>query len=107
MPSLRRYYTHVIGVDFSLPDLCELDATLEPPHGLSLALETMQACDYWLLASNESISGRVKLSTEERSFEFTRLIHDLSDCIASAPNDIETAIGSLAKRRLATFGAGT
>ena len=40
MPSLRRYYTHVIGVDFSLPDLCELDATLEPPHGLSLSHST-------------------------------------------------------------------
>jgi hypothetical protein len=108
MPSLRRYYTHVIGVDSSLPDLCQLDATCEPPRGRSrLALDTMQAWDYWLLARDESISGRVELSAEERSFEFTRLIHDLCDCIASAPNDIKTAIGSLAKRQLATFGART
>jgi hypothetical protein len=106
MPSLRRYYTHVIGVDFSLPDLCELDATFEPPHGLSgLALDTMQACDYWLLASDESISGRVEMSTEERSFEFTRSIRDLCNCLASEPDDIETAIGSIAKRQFATFGA--
>jgi hypothetical protein len=46
IPSLRRYYTSVIGVDFSVRDLCELDATFEPPHGLSrLALDTIQACD--------------------------------------------------------------
>jgi hypothetical protein len=83
MPALRRYYTHVIGVDFSLPGLCELDATFEPPHGLSaLARDTMQACDHWLLASDESTSGRVELSTEERSFEFTKSIHDLCNCIA-------------------------
>ena len=106
MPSLRRYYTHVIGVDFSLPGLCELDATFEPPHGLSvLALDTMQACDYWLLASDESISGRAELSTEERSFEFTKSIHDLCNCMASVQNDIDTAIGSIAKRQFTTFGA--
>ena len=106
MPALRRYYTHVIGVDFSLPGLCELDATFEPPHGLSaLALDTMQACDHWLLASDESISGRVELSPEERSFEFTKSIHDLCDCMASVQNDIDTAIGSIAKRQFVTFGA--
>jgi hypothetical protein len=106
IPSLRRYYTHVIGVDMSVPDLCELDAAFEPPHGLSdLALHTMQACDYWLLARDESIFRRVELSADERSFEFTKLIQDLSDCMASAPNDIETAIGSIATRQFATFGA--
>jgi hypothetical protein len=106
IPSLRRYYTHVIGVDFSLPDSRELDATFEPPRGLSrLARDTRQACDYWLLASDESISCRVELSTEERSFEFTKLIHDLCDCMAFVQNDIDTAIGSIAKRRFATFGA--
>ncbi len=106
IPSLRGYYTWVIGVDFSHPDLCELDAAFGPPHGLSdLALDAMQACDYWLLASDESISGRVELSTEERSFEFTKSIRDLCDCLASAQNDIDTAIGSIAKRRFATFRA--
>ncbi len=106
MPSLRRYYTHVIGVDFSLPGLRELDAAFEPPHGPSgLALDTLQACDYWLLASDELISGRVELSTEERSFEFTKSIHDLCNCIASVQNDIDTAIGSIAKRQFVTFGA--
>ncbi len=106
MPALRRYYTHVIGVDFSLPGLCELDATCEPPHGLSgLALDKLQACDYWLLASDELISGRVELSTEERSFEFTKSIYDLCDCIASVQNDIDTAIGSIAKRQFVTFRA--
>ena len=88
MPSPRHYYTHVIGVDFSLSDLRELDATFEPPHGLSgLALDTLQACDHWFLASDESISGRIQLSAEERSFEFTN------------------AIGSIAKRQFAKFGA--
>jgi hypothetical protein len=106
IPSLRRYYTHVIGVDMSVPDFRELDAAFEPPHRPSdLALHTMHACDYWLLARNESISRRVELSAEERSFEFTKLIQNLCDCIASAPNDIETAIGSIATRQFATFGA--
>ena len=106
MPSLRRYYTHLIGVGFSLSDLRQLDATFEPPHGLSgLALDILQACDHWLLASDASNSGRVELSAEERSFEFTKLIHDLCDCIASVQNDIDTAIGSIAKRQFAKFGA--
>lgn len=96
IPSLRRYYAHVIGVDMSVPGLCEFDAAFEPPHRLSdLALRTMQACDYWLLARDKSISRRVELSAEGRSFELTKLIQDLCDCIASAPNDIETAIGSI------------
>jgi hypothetical protein len=101
IPLLRRYYTHVIGVDFSLPEFCELDATFEPPHGPS---DVVQACDYWLLARDEAISGRGERSAEERSFEFTKLIHDLCDCIASAPNDIDAAIGLIAKTRFATFG---
>ena len=106
IPPLRRYYTHVIGVDMSVPDLCELDAAFEPPHRLSdLALNTIRACDYWLLARDESIFRRVELSAEERSFEFTKLILDLCGCIASAPHDIETAIGSIATRQFATFGA--
>jgi hypothetical protein len=105
IPSLRRYYAHVVGVDMSVPDFCELDAAFEPPHGLSdLALQTMRACDYWLLARDASISGRLELSAEERSFEFTKLIQDLCDCIASASNDIETAIGSIAARQFAMFG---
>jgi hypothetical protein len=108
IPSLRRHYTHVIGVDMSVPDLCELDAAFEPPHRLSdLALHTTRACDYWLLARAEPISRRVELSAEERSFDFTKLIQDLCDCIASAPNDIETAMGSIATRQFATFGVRT
>lgn len=108
IPLLRRYYTHVIGVDMSVPDFCELDAAIKPPHGLSdLALQTMRACDFWLLARDTSISGRSELSAEERSFELTELIQDLCDCIASAPNDIETAIGSIAARQFAMFGGCT
>src|SRR5262249_5548751 len=98
IPLLRRYYTHVIGVDFSLPEFCEPDATFEPPHGLSdVARQTMQACDYWLLARDETISRPGEWSAEGRSCEFTKLIHNLCDCIASAPNDIDTAIGLIAK----------
>jgi hypothetical protein len=108
IPSLRRYYTHVIGVDMSVPGFCEFDGAFEPPHGLSdLSLHTMQACDYWLLARDASISRRVELSAEERSFEFTKLIQDLCDCIASAPNDLETAIGSIATSQFAMFGTRT
>ena len=105
IPSLRRYYALVIGVDMSVPDFCELDAAFKPPHGLSdLALQTMRACDYWLLAREPSI---FRLSAEERSSEFTKLIQDLCDCIASASNDIETAIGSIAARQFAMFGGRT
>lgn len=108
IPLLRRYYTHVIGVDMSVPDFCELDAEFKPPHGLSdLALQTMRACDFWLLAQGTSISGRSELSAEERSIQLTRLIQDLCNCIASAPNDIATAIGSIATRQFAMFGGCT
>jgi len=102
IPLLRRYYTHVIGVEFSISDFCELDAAFEPPHGLSdLARRTMRACDYWLLARDETISRPGEWSAEGRSCEFTKLIHNLCDCIASAPNDIDTAIGLIAKSRFA------
>jgi len=104
IPSLRRCYTHIIGVEFSTPEWCELDASCEPPHGLShIALETLQACDYWLLASDESLSGRIDLSIAERSLEFTKAIAALCDHIAVQTN-IETAIGTIAQRQFATFG---
>jgi hypothetical protein len=106
IPLLRHYYTHVIGVDYSSPDLCELDGEFEPPHGLSgLARDTMRACDYWLLASDKLMFGRVDVSIEERSFEFTKSVHDLCNYIASAESDIFTAVSSFAKRQFAMFGA--
>ena len=41
IPSLRRYYTQIIGVDISVADFCELDAACKPPYGQSdLALQT-------------------------------------------------------------------
>jgi len=106
IPLLRRYYRHVVGIDYSFPDLCELDAEFEPPHGLSgLARDTMRACDYWLLASDESLSGRVELSVNERSNEFTGSIRDLCESFASAQNDIDSAITGFAERRFAMCGA--
>jgi hypothetical protein len=105
IPSLRRHYTHVIGVDKCVLDFRERDAAFKPPDGLSdLALQTLQACDYWLLARDASIFRRLEPSAEEKSFEFTKLIQDLCDCIALA-NDIETATGLIAKMQFATFGA--
>jgi hypothetical protein len=108
IPSLRHHYTTVVGVDYSIPELCELDAEFEAPHGLSgLAHNAMRACDYWLLGSDECLSGRVELSIEERSLEFTKSIHDLCVSLASADTDIHTALTSLAKRRFVLFGART
>jgi hypothetical protein len=106
IPLLRRYYTHVVGVDYSFPGFCELDPEFEPPHGLSaLARSTLRACDYCLLASDESLSGQAELSIDERSIEFTRSIHDLCLSVGSTENDIHIAITSLAKRQFVTFGA--
>jgi len=105
IPSLRSYYTIIIGVDFSAPALCELDVAFRTPHGLcARALETMHACDYWLLASDKSISGQDQLSADERSFEFTRAICGLCECLAFAQHDIDTAIAAVAKQRFASFG---
>lgn len=106
IPLLRRHYTRVVGVDYSFPQMCELDAEFQAPHGLSgLAHSAMRACDYWLLVSDESFSGRVELSTEERSLEFTKSIHDLCVSLASAETDIHTTSTSLAKRQLVMFRA--
>jgi len=106
MPSLRSYYTCIIGVDFGAPELREFDAEFRTPHGLcARALETMHACDYWLLASDEPISGRVQLPADKRSFEFTKSIHALCDCLTFAQNDTHAAIASVAKQRFASFGA--
>jgi len=68
-----------------------------------IALETLQACNYWLLASDGSLSDRIDLSTEERSLQFTKSIVALCDHIAVQTN-IETAIGTIAQRQFATFG---
>lgn len=107
IPLLRRYYTHVVGVDCSCPDLCELDAEFEPPHGLTdVARETMGACDHWLLASEASSSDGVELSPEQRSLEFTRSICDLCEVLAFATRDIDAAVSSFAERRFAMYGAG-
>jgi len=64
----------------------------------------MHACDYWLLASDKSISGQDQLSADERSFEFTRAICGLCECLAFAQHDIDTAIAAVAKQRFASFG---
>jgi hypothetical protein len=105
-PLLRRCYNQVVGVDYSFPDLSELDPSIEPSHGLSaLARRTLRVCYYWLLASDESLSGRIAFSVEERSLAFARSIRDLGLSLASSDSDVQTAISSLAKRRFVTFGA--
>jgi hypothetical protein len=105
IPLLRPYYTHVVGVDYSFPNLCELDPECRPPYGLSnLAYSTMRACDDWLLASDVSLSGRVELSIEERSNEFTRSIFDLCGSLASAKNGLDCAITRLVMRQFAICG---
>lgn len=103
---LRRHYTHIVGVDYSVPDLCELDPEFEPPHGLSnLARSALRACDYWLLASDESLSGRVELPPEERSLALVSSIRDLGLSLATPDRDIHTAISSVANRLFVAFGA--
>ncbi|MCC8978666.1 hypothetical protein [Bradyrhizobium acaciae] len=105
IPLLRRHYTHIVGVDYSFPDLCELDSEFEPPHGLSaLARSTLRACDYWLLASDQSLAGRAELSIEERSHEFVMAIRDLGFSLASSDRDRHIAMRSLAEHRFVTFG---
>lgn len=108
IPLLRRYYTHVVGVEYCFPDLCELDPEFETPHGLSApARSTLRACDFWLLASDQSLAGRTELSIEERSHEFVMAISDLGLSLASSDRDLHTAIRSLAEHRFVTLGAST
>lgn len=108
IPLVRRYYTHVVGVDYSFADLRELDPEFEPPHGLSaLARSTLGACDHWLLASDDSLSGRFELSIEERSLAFARALQDLALSLDSSDVDMHAAIRSLAERRFVTFGGRT
>ena len=103
IPLQRRYYTHVIGVDYSFPSLCELDTEFEPPHGLSRsAWSAMHACDYWLIPSDGSLCGQSEVSIEERATEFTKLIRELCVALANSEGDIHTA---LAERKFLMFGA--
>lgn len=68
IPLLRRCYSHIVGIDFSAPEFCGLDPEFKLPHGLTgPQQETLYACDYWLLASDKSISRQVDLSFEARS----------------------------------------
>jgi hypothetical protein len=107
IPLMRRHYTRVIGVHYGCPEFCELDTDLGSPHGLSRRdRDAMRACDYWLLTSDESICPGGELSPEQRSLEFTKLIDDLCSGLASAADDIESAVGSIAERRFALHGAG-
>ncbi len=75
----------VVGIDFSAPEFCGLDPEFKLPHGLTGAQqETLYACDYWLLASDRSISRQVDLSIEARSDAFTAAIDELCGALASA-----------------------
>lgn len=97
IPLLRSLYTHIVGVDYSVPGLCELYHKLEPQHRLSnLARRTLQVCDYWLLASDQSISGRVELSSEERSLAFTTSLGHLGLALVCPGADICNAVQSVA-----------
>lgn len=85
IPLLRRCYSHIVGIDFSAPEFCGLDPEFKLPHGLTGAQqETLYACDYWLLASDRSISRQVDLSIEARSDAFTAAIDVLCGALASA-----------------------
>jgi hypothetical protein len=82
---LRRCYSHIVGIDFSAPGFCGLDPEFKLPHGLTGAeLETLFACDYWLLASDKSISRQLDLSFEARSVAFTAAVDELCGALASA-----------------------
>ena len=85
IPLLRRCYSHIVGIDFSAPEFCGLDPEFKLPHGLTgPQQETLYACDYWLLASDKSISRQVDLSCEARSDAFTAAIDELCGALASA-----------------------
>lgn len=108
IPLLRVYYTHVVGVDYSVPEFCELDAKADTVHGLSeLAREALGACDHWLLASDESLTGRSDLSVEERSFEFAQAVCELGQSLVIADTNLEVAIRSSAQRQFVAFGVKT
>ena len=84
IPLLRRCYSHIVGIDFSAPEFCgslpppplspspppppspsPLDPEFKLPHGLTGPQQgTLYACDYWLLASDKSISRQVDLPSK-------------------------------------------
>jgi hypothetical protein len=85
IPLLRRCYSHIVGINFSVPSFCGLDPEFELPDGLTSAEKRdLSACDYWLLANDKSISRQFDLSCEARSDAFTTAIDELCGALASA-----------------------
>jgi hypothetical protein len=85
IPLLRKCYSHIVGIDFSASGFRGLDSEVKLAHGLTGAKqETLSTCDYWLLASDKSISRLLDLSFEARSVAFTTAVDELCGALASA-----------------------
>jgi hypothetical protein len=106
IPLLRRCYSHIVGIDVSAPEFCGLDPEFKLPHGLTgPQQEALYACDYWLLASDESISRQVDLSFEARSDAFTTATNELCGALASA-ECIKKAFGGATVHSFIAVGPG-
>jgi hypothetical protein len=106
IPLLRRNYSHIVGIDVSAPEFCGLDLEFKLSHGLTgPQQEALYACDYWLLASDKSISRQVDLSFEARSAAFTTAIDELCGALASAES-IKKAFSSATIRSFIAAGPG-
>jgi hypothetical protein len=104
IPLLRRYYSYVVGINFSTPELCGLDPEFKLPDGLTRDDQrVLLACDYWLLASDKSISGQVGLSVEARTNAFTKAVNELCGELASA-EFVKDVFSGEAVRRFVKFG---
>jgi hypothetical protein len=106
IPLLRRCYSHIVGIDVSAPEFCGLDPEFKLPHGLTgPQQEALYACDYWLLASDESISRQFDLSFEARSDAFTTATNELCGALASA-ECIKKAFGGATVHSFIAVGPG-
>jgi hypothetical protein len=88
IPSLRRHYATVVGIDYTDPDLISLDAAVySAPQGISHeSWRTLAACDYWAVASPTVLAHEPDLCFDARAALFTDAINELARHIALAPD---------------------
>jgi hypothetical protein len=88
IPCLKEVYGTVVGLDYSDPYFNEFDpAYYSAPYLMSEdSWRTLMACDYWAVASDNSLSRQKDLCAEARVTLFTEALNDLSAMILQADN---------------------
>lgn len=106
IPSLKRAYGTVVGVDYTDLYFSDADrAYYDAPYCTSQeSWRTLMACDFWAVASDASPSYEPNLCFEARATLFTEAVNQLAHHIAVAP-EVEAGFLQGAQKRFLGYGS--